>query len=127
MALKKDLENDVLYRYNYDLSNRITEINNSDGEITKYNYDDNNNIKTIFEKIYGKDYTTNYSYNKDNKLTNVYYNRGENKDIKGEKFPLNNNTSGLSGTTAYTSDSVLKRIRIPKKMYYQIMKEPKTY
>ncbi|MBY6801068.1 DNRLRE domain-containing protein [Clostridium botulinum] len=109
LALKKDLENDVLYRYNYDLSNRITEINNSDGEITKYNYDDNNNIKTIFEKIYGKDYTTNYSYNKDNKLTNVYYNRGENKDIKGEKFPLNNNTSGLSGTTAYTSDSVFEK------------------
>ncbi|MHB9941512.1 hypothetical protein CF065_07755 [Clostridium sporogenes] len=105
LALKKDLENDVLYRYNYDLSNRLTEVNNSDGEITKYNYDDNNNIKTIFEKIYGKDYTTNYSYNKDNKLTNVYYNRGENKDAKGEKFPLNNNTSGLKGTTAYTSDS----------------------
>uniref|UniRef100_UPI0025C34774 DNRLRE domain-containing protein n=1 Tax=Clostridium sp. UBA4548 TaxID=1946361 RepID=UPI0025C34774 len=81
LGYKQDFINEVNYLYSYDLSNRLTKVDESNGNYTAYGYDNNNNTNRITEKITDKIYTTNYGFDKDNRANSVTYNKGVESNI----------------------------------------------
>lgn len=75
LGYKEDYVNGINYNYSYDLSNRLTRIDESNGNYLAYGYDQNSNMNSVTEKVNGNSYTTSYAFDKDNKPTTTTYNR----------------------------------------------------
>ncbi|GAA0180284.1 hypothetical protein SH2C18_30060 [Clostridium sediminicola] len=77
LGYHEDLVNGINYRYIYDLSGRLGKVVGSNGNSIKYDYDFENNISNVTEKIKGitedKAYSTDYTYDKDNKQKTITY------------------------------------------------------
>lgn len=73
LGYKKDLVNNVDFRYIYDLANRLIQVKDTRGNQVKYEYDANNNINKVSENLGGTKYDTAYTYDKDNKLKVITY------------------------------------------------------
>ncbi|MBM7871484.1 RHS repeat-associated protein [Clostridium pascui] len=100
----EDLENGVSYRYFYDMSNRLTKIEDSNKNSIEYNFDLNSNLNTITEKINDGSYHTKYEYDKDNKLKSIYYDRFKVESSKIERFSLDGILIGDKGTKPYSEN-----------------------
>ncbi|WP_143318591.1 DNRLRE domain-containing protein [Clostridium sp. HBUAS56017] len=75
LGVNEDFVNGITYRYNYDISNRLTKVEESNGNYSLFGFDDNNNKNSLTEKVNGKSYVTNYAFDKDNRITAVNYSR----------------------------------------------------
>ncbi|KLU74971.1 DNRLRE domain-containing protein [Clostridium botulinum] len=105
LATLYDNINDIKYKYDYDVAGRLNRIKDSKGNITSYNYDADSNLSSFQEKINGMGYKTSYEYDKDNKVTSIYYNALQ--TFSGmEFFPLNTSTIGSKGTKPYVENDV---------------------
>ncbi|KOA20845.1 tRNA nuclease WapA precursor [Clostridium homopropionicum DSM 5847] len=102
LGILEDLINNKTYRYIYDASDRLTKLKDSDGNIMTYNYDKGGNISTFQEKVNGIGYITSYDYDKDNRVTDIYYKNPLLNSEGTEYFPLNNSTTGSRGTKPYS-------------------------
>ncbi|MBE6067564.1 MAG: DNRLRE domain-containing protein, partial [Clostridium lundense] len=100
----EDLENGVSYRYFYDMSNRLTKIEDSNKNNIEYNFDLNSNLNTITEKINDGSYHTKYEYDKDNKLKSIFYDRFKVESSKIERFSLDGILIGDKGTKPYSEN-----------------------
>ena len=115
LGLHKDLIEKIGERYNYDTSNRLvsvlqTELDDTGNiqyaadkqrSFTSYGYDLNNNITLFMQKIKGNGYVTNYNYDKDNKPHGMAYNNGVQKFDNLENFSLCDTLVGSKGTKPY--------------------------
>lgn len=81
LGYAEDLINEVNYRYVYDLADRLVQVKDSKGNSKTYGYDNNNQSK-FTEVIGGVTYTTDYVYDKDNRLKEVNYSRPGQSGIK---------------------------------------------
>jgi RHS repeat-associated protein len=101
-----DLVNGVTSRYIYDLSDRLVEIQKSDGITTKYQYDKNNNISKIIEGIGNKLYSTTYEYDKDDRQKKIITHNNKileyNYDLIGRVSSHSLNTGIFPYQTKYT-------------------------
>jgi RHS repeat-associated protein len=77
LASENDFINNVTNNYVYDNSNRLVKTSDSNGNELDYNYDLNNNINSLTDKVNNTTHTTNYTYDKDNKLTATTYGNSE--------------------------------------------------
>ena len=102
LGLLKDLINGVDYRYLYDASDRLTKVKESNGNVMTYNYDKGSNLSTFQEKVNGNGYITSYDYDKDNRITDIYYKNPLMNGEGTEYFPLNNSLIGSRGTKPYS-------------------------
>ncbi|SHH49727.1 hypothetical protein [Clostridium grantii] len=96
--------NGINYRYIYDLSGRLGKVEESDGNSVKYQYDLDNNISNVTEKIHGTTHSTSYTYDKDSKLKNIAYsgnNIGFNYDVLGRLNTKTINTGNSRFITDY--------------------------
>ena len=73
----KDNSIDVTGNYEYDLANRLTKAEYSNGFKINYNYDFNNNINKISYKLNNQNYDVNYNFDSDNKLLNLQFNNSK--------------------------------------------------
>lgn len=73
LGYKYDNTNKIGYRYIYDVSNRLVKVNENNGNVINYSYDLNSNLSRLIEKINGTNYSTSYTYDKDNKLKSIAY------------------------------------------------------
>lgn len=99
-------------RYTYDLANRpikTVEESSSQTNVTRYSYNDENQLERMEENIENKNYIvgnrnyyTGYLYDKTGAEKQNYYNRYSINDGTVEYFPLNNNTRGSQGTEPTT-------------------------
>ena len=111
IGYSQDLVNGVNYRYVYDLSNRLVEINSSDGSKLDYQYDVNNNTTQISDKIGTQTapIITRYDYDKDNRQKTVYGNNGSTTsfvyDILGRLQSRSVSTGTANYTTSYQYES----------------------
>ena len=69
LAYNQDLVNGVSYRYIYDNADRLTEVQDSNGNKYSYGYDNNNNASSLTDKINNVTHTTSYVYDNDNRPT----------------------------------------------------------
>lgn len=81
VGYQQDLVNAANYRYVYDISNRLVQVEDSTGNLLSYSYDANNNQSKVSDKVNGTAYETNYAYDKDNKPTSITYNRATSNNI----------------------------------------------
>jgi len=102
LGILEDLINNKTYRYIYDASDRLTKLKDSDGNVITYNYDKGGNISNFQEKVNGIGYITSYDYDKDNRVTDIYYKNPLLNSEGTEYFPLNNSTLGSRGTKPYS-------------------------
>ena len=118
LALYKDLVNKKGIKYNYDTSNRLvsilqTELDDSNSikysttssSLTSYGYDLNNNLSLLMERVGLNSYTTNYSYDKDNRPIGIVYNNGVQKIANLENFSLSDTLIGSRGTKPYMENA----------------------
>lgn len=112
LAYHEDLVNNVDSRYFYDASERLVKIIEKDkNDPSKkssmyYDYDIESNLKNFIESINGAGHITSYEYDKDSKITDVYYNNPLKNVGNMENFPLNNTTTGSNGTKSYSQTGV---------------------
>ncbi|MHC1684281.1 MAG: DNRLRE domain-containing protein [Clostridiaceae bacterium] len=76
LGFKQDITNNTSFKYSYDISNRLTKVEEGSGDFTSYSYDNNNNANKITDNIKDKDYITNFVFDKDNRASTITYNRG---------------------------------------------------
>ena len=69
LAYCQDEVNGISYRYIYDNADRLTEVQDSNGNKYSYGYDNNNNASSLTDKINNVIHTTSYIYDKDNRPT----------------------------------------------------------
>ncbi|WP_163537248.1 DNRLRE domain-containing protein [Gracilibacillus sp. YIM 98692] len=108
IGFHEDLVNDITYRYEYDLSNRLSEIKQSNGNTTSYEFDSNNNVSKIIEGINSNDYQTTYDHNKDNRTNNISFARLVNIPST-EYFPLTGDLKGSQGTLPTNENAVFEK------------------
>ncbi len=108
LAKKEDFINGTVFNYSYDLADRITKVSEANGNTTSFGYDNNNNANSLKEVIENIIYDTNFSYDKDNRLTGVTYNRNTNNSISysydtlGRMQSKNTNTGSAQFNTNYS-------------------------
>jgi RHS repeat-associated protein len=107
LGVNEDYINNITYRYNYDISNRLTKVEESNGNYSVYGYDNNNNKNNLTEKVNNQNYGTNYAFDKDNKISSVNYSRGGTNtiayayDLFGRLSCKNTNTGVAKFRTTY--------------------------
>ncbi|MCQ6283015.1 hypothetical protein JN080_28655, partial [Bacillus sp. EB600] len=69
--------NNTLHHYIFDPADRLVKVTDSNNNELNYNYDLNNNISSVSDKINNTTHTTNYSYDGDDKLTKTTYGSNE--------------------------------------------------
>ena len=111
-----DGRNGDTHKYIYDLSNRLSKVEDSRGNWFQYNYDATNKLSTAASFIGGRNYSTTYSYDKDGKTKNITLPLGKNveyiydglgrtinKDLKASGISIYKQTyayiSGANGST----------------------------
>lgn len=99
LAVKNDYVNDIQYKYTYDFANRLVRLSDSNGNVTKYTYDENNKSSAVSKKINGKSYETNCNYDKDGKETSL------NVKNNNKEFKVNNSYDSLGRTTEKTIEN----------------------
>ncbi|KYH30466.1 tRNA(Glu)-specific nuclease WapA precursor [Clostridium tepidiprofundi DSM 19306] len=97
-----DVYNNVNYRYMYDAADRLAKITDSNGNTLSYDYDITNNLSDFNEKVNNTGHITNYEYDKDNRIKDIYYNNPIKNDEYVEYFPLNGSAKGSKGTKPYS-------------------------
>ncbi len=53
LGVNEDFVNIITYKYNYDISNRLTKVEDSNRNYSAYGYDNNNNKNGVTEKVDG--------------------------------------------------------------------------
>ncbi|MBZ9686131.1 hypothetical protein G9F72_007265 [Clostridium estertheticum] len=109
------------YKYVYDASERLVNIiekltaNPSVRNVMNYDYDIESNLKTFRENVNGFGHINSYEYDKDSKITDIFYNNPYKNDGNVENFPLNGTTTGTLGTKPYneSADSTGKTVLVP--------------
>jgi len=89
LGFKKDLVNNIYFRYVYDHANRLVQVKDITRKNSiKYEYDDNNNINKVSESeaIGGKAYDTTYTYDNDNKLKTVSFDKDADNTVDYTKI-----------------------------------------
>ena len=71
LARVNNKQNSTSVRYVYDLSDRLVQVIQSNGNITSFTYDLANNASVVNEVINSATFKTTYTYDSDKKLTNV--------------------------------------------------------
>ncbi|GFP74301.1 DNRLRE domain-containing protein [Clostridium fungisolvens] len=71
LGYKNDLVNGKYYRYTYDLSGNLAKILDSEKNETRFS--NNSDGKVIYESLYNKIFTTQYTLDKDQRLKNINY------------------------------------------------------
>ena len=90
--------NKDIYRYQYDLSNRLTDYRYNDKFKIKYHYDETSNVKDKYFNSLETSHYINYEYNKDNAVSKITFNNDH--DIKA--IPISLYSSGdVSYNTNY--------------------------
>ncbi len=108
LAKKEDFINGTSFNYTYDLADRLTKVSEANGNTTSFGYDNNNNSNSLNEIIGNNSYGTNFSYDKDNRLTGITYNRNTNNSISysydtlGRIQSKNTNTGAAQFNTSYS-------------------------
>jgi RHS repeat-associated protein len=86
LGYHEDLENNVNYRYVYDLADRLAKIKDSYGNVIGFDYDLNSNLSKFTDTIQGKNYTTDFAYDKDNRQNTITYSRDNILNTKGYEY-----------------------------------------
>jgi RHS repeat-associated protein len=71
LARVNNKQNSTSVRYVYDLSDHLVQVIQSNGNITSFTYDSANNASVINEVINSTTFKTTYTFDSDQKLTNV--------------------------------------------------------
>lgn len=115
-----DGRNGDTHKYVYDLSNRLSRVEDSRGNWFQYNYDATNKLSTAASFIGGRNYSTTYSYDKDGKTKNITLPLGKNveyiydglgrtttKDLKASGTSIYNQNYGyISGANGSTTNLI---------------------
>ncbi|MFF2878151.1 DNRLRE domain-containing protein [Gottfriedia sp. NPDC057991] len=109
LSLLTDNDNNVSYRYYYDILDRITKVKDSFGNYFKYTYDPNDNVTKNQFGTANNLYTTTYSYDKDNKQTSVVYNQPYVNDSRIETFFNNGSTTSSNETRPITNNATFSQ------------------
>ena len=72
-----DLQNGIGYRYIYNMAGLLSSVEDTKGNVTGYKYDENQSIAQFNEKINGKEYSTTFNYNDDNRPSSVKWGNSE--------------------------------------------------
>ncbi|WHY01333.1 DNRLRE domain-containing protein [Neobacillus sp. DY30] len=77
LGIHTDRDNNVSYRYDYDILNRITKIQDSLGNSFEYTYNANNQVTKDEFSTPSNTYTTSYSYDSEGNQTSVSFNQSK--------------------------------------------------
>jgi len=101
----EDLVNGVTYKYFTDVAGRNSEMRDSKGNTTKWLFDENGNKTNIEENLSDVGRSTDYSYDKDNRLTRVSYNNTNSKILYNYKGTTSNpeNLGRLTDVTVHVN------------------------
>ncbi|MDO6355966.1 DNRLRE domain-containing protein [Caloramator sp. CAR-1] len=99
-----DLVNGVKYRYVYDISDRLIKIEDSNGNRINYSYDSNSNRSSVVERINGLNFTTSYSYDKDNREKEVTLPNGAKAINNYDNLGRLNNKVILTGSASFITN-----------------------
>lgn len=111
VASHDDKVNGSNYKYVYDASERLVNIiekltvSPSVRNVMNYDYDIESNLKTFRENVNGFGHINSYEYDKDSKITDIFYNNPYKNDGNVENFPLNGTTTGTLGTKPYSESA----------------------
>ena len=62
-------------KYIYDLSDRLTKIKGSKGNVLTYGFDENNKVSEVNDLVNGTTYTTGFDFDKDSRVKVISYTR----------------------------------------------------
>lgn len=96
IGFHKDFENGMDFGYRYDLANRLSEVEDSKGNLARLAYDAENNVNQVNEVIQDQTHQSLYEYDSDNRLINSSYNYVPLRS--SEVFPFNGGSAGSTGT-----------------------------
>ena len=135
VANHDDKVNGSNYKYVYDASERLVKIvekltaSPNVRNVMNYDYDIESNLETFRENVNGFGHINSYEYDKDSKITDIFYNNPYKNDGTVENFPLNGTTVGTAGTNPYSKsatfgkDSASKTVLLPNtttKLFYDL-------
>ncbi|WP_242875667.1 RHS repeat-associated core domain-containing protein [Anaerobium acetethylicum] len=102
LAYLEDYVNGTSFRYSYDLSDRLTRVEEPNGNYLAYGYDNNSNRNLVTEQAGGSTYETGYAFDKDNRPTATTFTRASENTITQSYDSL----ARLTGTSVDTGAAV---------------------
>ena len=106
LAVKTDYVNDVEYKYTYDFVDRLVRVSDSNGNVTRYTYDENNKSSVVSEKINGKTLSKSCKYDKDGREVSFTV-KNDNKE-----FSINRNYDKLGRISDRTIENGSNKYKI---------------